>query len=62
MSQYTWDSCNSTNNNVVFIFVSNLKIAYYNNYQSSITSLWTREEKMFGDKIIQNCLKTDATH
>ena len=58
---------NSTNNNVVFFFVSDLKIVYDNNYQSSITMPWTREGKyfasrIFGYKIIQNCLEIDATH
>ena len=38
---------NSTNNNVVFFFVSDLKTVYYNNYQSSTTMPWTREEKIF---------------
>ena len=59
---------NSTNNNVVFFFVSDLKIVYNNNYKSSITMPWTREEKTFclttylETKIIQNCLKIDGTH
>ena len=57
---------NSTNNNV-FFFVSDLKVVYYNSYKSSITMHLTREENilchyLFGDKIIQNCLKIDATH
>ena len=49
MSQYGTHvtANNSTNNNVVFFFVSDLKIAYYNNYQSLITMPWTREEKYF---------------
>ena len=37
----------STNNNVVYVFVSDLEIVSYNNYYSLITMLWTREEKMF---------------
>ena len=32
LSQYTWDPCDSIDNNVVFFFVSDLKIVYYNNY------------------------------
>ena len=35
----------STYNNIVLFFVSDLKIEYYNN--SSITIPWTREEKIF---------------
>ena len=35
---------NFTNNNV-FFFVSDLKIVYYNNYQSLIIMPWIREEK-----------------
>ena len=47
-------------------FVSDLKIINYNNYESSITMPWTSEENilsqyLFGDKIIENCLQTDAT-
>ena len=38
---------NSTNNNVVFFFALDLKILFYNNYQSSITMSWAREEKTF---------------
>ena len=38
---------NSTYNNFMFFYVSDLKIVYYNNYQSSITMPWTREEKYF---------------
>ena len=38
---------NSTTNNVVFFFVSDLKIVYDKNYKSSITMPWTREEKIF---------------
>ena len=38
---------NSTNNNVVFFFVSDLKIVYSNNYKSSIIMPWIREEKLF---------------
>ena len=38
---------NSPNNNVVLDFVSDLKIVYYNNYQSMIRMPWTREEKIF---------------
>ena len=38
---------NSTNNNVVFFFVSNLKMIYNNNYLSSITMPWTRKKKIF---------------
>ena len=51
----------STNNNVVFFFVSDLKIVYYNNYQFSISIPLTREERIFcvttylETKIIQNC-------
>ena len=36
-----------TNKNVMFFFVSDLKIVYYNNYYPSIAMLWTREEKYF---------------
>ena len=36
----------ANNNNVVFFFVSNLKIVYYNKYYSSITIPWTREKKI----------------
>ena len=58
---------NSTTNNVVFFFVLDLKIVYYNNYLSLITMPLTREETffchyLFRDKIIQNCLKIDATY
>ena len=38
---------NSTNNNVMFFFVSYLKIVYSNKYQSLITMPWTREENIF---------------
>ena len=66
LSQYTWDPCDLSNNNVVFIFVSDLKIVYKNNYYFSIIMPWTRKEQyfasQFGDKILQNCLKIDATH
>ena len=37
----------SNNNYVVFFFVSDLKIVYYNNYYSLITMPWTIEEKIF---------------
>ena len=59
---------NSTKNNVVFFFVSGLKIEWYNNYQYRIAMYWTREKKynfnhkLFGNKIIQNTLKIDETH
>ena len=58
---------NSTNNNAVFFFVSVLKIIYYNNCKSSITMPLTREENitchyLFGDRIIQNCLKIEITN
>ena len=43
---------NSINYNVLLFFVSNLKIVYYNNYQSSIIMPWTREEKYFASLII----------
>ena len=35
MSQYTWDhvtDINTTNDKIVFFFVSDLKRVYYNNY------------------------------
>ena len=38
---------NSTHSNFVSFFVSDFKIVYYNNCQSSITMPWTREEKIF---------------
>ena len=50
----------------MFFLVSDLKIVYYKNYQSSITMPWTKEKKyilwhyLFRDKIIQTCLKIDA--
>ena len=55
-----------TTNNVIFFFVSDLKIVYNNNYKSSIIAIWIREENilrpnLFEDKIIQNGLKIDAT-
>ena len=37
----------STNDNIVFFFVSDLKIVYYYNNQSSITMPWTKEENIF---------------
>ena len=49
-----------------FIFVSDLKIVYYTNYQSLI--LGRENERMFfrhylfGPKLIYDCLKIDATH
>ena len=58
---------NSTNNNVVFFFVSDLK----QNIKTTInprSQCLEQERKnilrhyLFGDKIIQNCLKIDATH
>ena len=60
-------TANSFANNVMLFFVSDLKIVYDNNYYSSITMSWTREENilchnLFSDKIIQNCLQIDATH
>ena len=42
----------SINNNVVFFFLSDLKIVYYNNYYNSITMRWTREEKYFASLLI----------
>ena len=42
----------STSNNAVFFFVSDLKIIYYNNNQFSITMPWTREEKYFASLLI----------
>ena len=38
---------NSTNNNVVLFFVSDLKRVYYNNYINLITMPLTREVKYF---------------
>ena len=38
---------NSTNNNVEFFLVSDLKIVYYKTYQSSIKLPWTKEERIF---------------
>ena len=57
---------NSTTKYIVFFFVLDLKIVYYKNYYSLIIMSWTREENnmrhcLFGDKIIQNCLKISAT-
>ena len=54
----------STTNNFAFIFASDLKIVYYNNDHNALDK---REEIIFrqsllGDKIIQNCIKIDATH
>ena len=46
----------STNNNFMFFFVSDLKIVYNNNYLSSITMPWTREEKYFASLLILNRL------
>ena len=37
----------TTTNNIVFCFVSDLKIVYYNNNFSLITMPWTRKEKIF---------------
>ena len=53
---------NSPNNKVVFFFVSDLKIVYHINYQSSITKRGKNIlcHNLFGDKMIQNCLKIDA--
>ena len=60
---------NSTYNNAVFFFVSDLKIGYY-----TITTVnpWSQcigqerknifRQYLFGDKILQNCLQIDATH
>ena len=49
----------STNNNVVFFLVSNLKAVYYNSFKSSITLALTRKRKnwphyLSGEKTIQN--------
>ena len=49
----------NSNYNNVFFFVLDLKIVYYDNYKSSITTPWTREENtlvhhLCEDKIIQN--------
>ena len=58
---------NSTNNNV-FFFVSNFKIVYYKNLLIlDLNTLDMRGKNilphyLFGDKIIQNCLKIDTTH
>ena len=38
---------NSTTNNIFSIFVTDLKIVYNNNYESSIKIPWTRKEKYF---------------
>ena len=60
-------TANNSANNVVFFFISDLKIVYNNNYQSLITMPLIREEKIFcvtsylETKIIPNCLKIDAT-
>ena len=57
---------NSTKNNLVFFFVSYLKIVFSNN--STWSQCLVQERKnilryhLFGDKIIQNCLKINATH
>ena len=58
---------NSTTNYDIYFFVSDFKIVYNNYYYSLITMPGTREEKylchnLFGDEIIQNCPKIDATH
>ena len=51
---------NSTDNNVVFFFVSDLKIVCHNNNKSSITMPWLRDENIlrhyldFGDYMIRN--------
>ena len=51
-------SSNSTDNNVLFFSVLNLKIIYYSKYQSSITIPWTREEYFASQPIRrQNHLK-----
>ena len=52
-------TANNTTNNVVFFFVSDLKIVYNNNFKSSITMSWIRRKNilrhsLFGNKIIQN--------
>ena len=43
---------NSTTNKDMLFSVSDLKIVYYNNYQSSITRPWTRKEKYFASLLI----------
>ena len=43
---------NSTNINVVFFFVSDLKIEYYDNNKSSIIMPWTREDRYFVSLLI----------
>ena len=44
---------NSTNNNVMFFFLSDLKIVYDNNYKSLITVPWTREETYLASLLIR---------
>ena len=57
-------SNNSPNNNVLYFFVLDLKIVYYNNYLSSTTMPWTIEEKYFASLIIwgQNHSKQCKQH
>ena len=50
---------NSTNNNVVFFFVSDLKIVYYNNYWSSMTMPWIREENILRLYLETKSFKTE---
>ena len=52
---------NFTNNNIVFFLISNLKIVCYNNYKASIIMPCLRHY-LFGDKIIQSCLKIDTIY
>ena len=66
VSHYIWDHV-TANNNAVFFFISALKIVNYVNYKSLITMPSISEENilrhyLFGDKIIQNYLKIDATY
>ena len=55
---------NSTNNHVVFFFVSYLKIVYYNSRSQCLGQERKKDFRpdLFGDKIIQNCLKIEAIH
>ena len=55
---------NYTYNNAVLIFVLDLRIVFYNNYQNPRSQYLGQKIfrlYLFGDKIIQNSLKTDAT-
>ena len=69
VSQYTWDPCDSYNStNYYFLFFFQIwKLSTITTINPPLQCLEQKRENIlpynfFGEKNIQNCLKTDATH